>query len=147
MSPEKQNQTIAEACGVAPGIVTWCCWSPDRETTCMSADTREECQAWLDRLPEGSWAKGYSVGPLLRYPNYPEDLNAMNVAESGLTEKERARMRGELALLVTGHKRPSAWRADPGRIPLGEMVHASAAKRAEAFLRTIGKWEGGTDGK
>jgi hypothetical protein len=26
-----------------------------------------------------------------------------------------------------------------------QKMHATAAKRAEAYLRTIGKWEGGSD--
>ena len=56
-------------------------------------------------------------------PNYPNDLNAMHDAEKVLTEEQQriywARLPG-----------PTKW----------ESLHATAAQRAEAFLRTIEKW-------
>jgi hypothetical protein len=71
-------------------------------------------------------------------PNYCNDLNAMheavlsvlNVASSQLNW-DYCRILGE----VTGS----------GEHVTTALVHATAAQRAEAFLRTINKWEGGSD--
>jgi hypothetical protein len=57
-------------------------------------------------------------------PDYLNDLNAMHEAEKVLNNVQRERYRTEL---VYSHA--------------GRDVFATAAQRAEAFLRTIGKWE------
>jgi hypothetical protein len=57
-------------------------------------------------------------------PNYLNDLNAMHEAEKVLNNVQRERYRTEL---VYSHA--------------GGDVFATSAQRAEAFLRTIGKWE------
>jgi hypothetical protein len=70
-----------------------------------------------------------SVRPLSTIPNYHGDLNAMHEAEKMLTEKQWDRF--ELSVgWMTG---------DRGFC----KIHANAARRAEAFLRTIGQWEDG----
>jgi hypothetical protein len=71
-------------------------------------------------------------------PDYCNDLNAiheavlsvLNVASSQLNW-DYCRILGE----VTGS----------GEHVTTALVHATAAQRAEAFLRTINKWEGGSD--
>jgi len=65
-------------------------------------------------------------------PNYLIDLNAMHEAEGTLDWDEQASTQADeyrMALTtVCGHDR--------------DLIHvATAAKRAEAFLKTIGKWE------
>jgi tRNA A37 N6-isopentenylltransferase MiaA len=59
-------------------------------------------------------------------PDYTDDLNAMHEAE-------------EIIKIIEG-----GWGAYCGYLVKGdswfEVVHATAAQRAEAFLRTIGKW-------
>ena len=64
-------------------------------------------------------------------PDYPNDLNAMHEAEKILVERgpysnEWRIMESMLARIIPNH------------IPL---FHATAQQRAEAFLRTIGKWK------
>lgn len=72
-----------------------------------------------------------------RYPDYLLDLNAMHEAEKTFNGNHQRIARYQDALIkvigVTGFG------------PFGTienwLLHATAAQRAEAFLRTIGKWE------
>jgi hypothetical protein len=57
-------------------------------------------------------------------PDYLNDLNAIHEAEKVLNNVQRERYRTELVYSQAGRD-----------------VFATAAQRAEAFLRTIGKWE------
>lgn len=58
-------------------------------------------------------------------PFYCDDLNAMHEAELRLTEKQREQYENRL---------------QDDRYDSFEWVPATAAQRAEALLRTIGKW-------
>lgn len=58
-------------------------------------------------------------------PKFATDLNAMWQAEETLTVEEWTEYVEHL---------PSRWE---------EAIHATARQRAEAFLRTLGKWEEG----
>ena len=64
-------------------------------------------------------------------PDYLNDLNAIHAAEKTLTHEQRIDHMEWLGMCSDdyGHK---VW----------AYVHATAEQRAEAFLRTIGKWEG-----
>ncbi len=62
-------------------------------------------------------------------PDYFNDLNAMHEAEKVLTESQQMPYR--TALFCTEEVDYSYFK----------LIHATAAQRAEAFLRTIGKWE------
>jgi hypothetical protein len=62
-------------------------------------------------------------------PDYIYDLNAMHDAEKVLTGEQVAAYVTTLYLEVQ---------------PKPMLHHATAAQRAEAFLRTIGKWEEAT---
>lgn len=68
---------------------------------------------------------GY-VGNIDDVPNYLFDLNAMHEAEMTLT----ARQKSEFICWIWNHSECN-W----------DAFHFTAAQRAEAFLRTIGKWE------
>lgn len=63
------------------------------------------------------------------------DLNAMHEAEESLSEEDRAEFCLRLNEIVRREK------------PIGdglysfENVHATARQRAEAFLKTLGKWK------
>lgn len=59
-------------------------------------------------------------------PNYCEDLNAMHEAEKSLTDDQRE---------VFYPRNLGAWQR-----PFN-VIYATARQRAEAFLRTLGKWE------
>ena len=62
-------------------------------------------------------------------PDYCHDLNAMHEVWSGLSETEKAVFVDELYAVT-----PSASYED-------RYIGAIARQRAEAFLRTIGKWK------
>jgi len=64
-----------------------------------------------------------------RFPDYLNDLNAMHEAEKMLIEKDRSRYTDNICGIT-----PCAYDG------WFSCAHATAAKRAEAFLRTIGKW-------
>jgi len=68
--------------------------------------------------------KDHTLNPI---PNYSCDLNAMHEAEKVLTKRDLWEMTMQLCNIVYGD------------VPL---AHATARQRAEAFLRTVGKWRG-----
>lgn len=57
-------------------------------------------------------------------PNYVNDLNVMHEAEKVMNSEQWVAYGKELS-----------------RLDVFPMVHATARQRAEAFLRTLGKWE------
>lgn len=65
-------------------------------------------------------------------PDYLSDLNAMHEAEKVLTEMQWHRYLQELAKVVR--------EKGQAEIRIAQYVRATAAQRAEAFLRTIDKW-------
>ena len=72
---------------------------------------------------------GYPVNvpdQLIVIPNYLNDLNAMHEAEKGLTNEQL-----EVYCNILHKPNHGVYWA----------IHATASQRAEAFLRTIGKWE------
>jgi hypothetical protein len=66
-------------------------------------------------------------------PDYCDDLNAMHEAEKMLTEKG-VNMWWEYVGFIN--------RCNPTPFGSETAVHATANQRAEAFLKTLGKWEG-----
>jgi len=80
-------------------------------------------------------AKAYDGSPLIppiwEIPDYLNDLNAMHEAEKIFNHALYCRYINELCdVTIKGNN---------------SMYMATAAQRAEAFLKTIGKWEGGSD--
>jgi hypothetical protein len=81
----------------------------------------------------GKWHSGWpheymNQSDRLRHiPNYLNDLNAMHEAEKTLTDKAHEEFRLNLYEVI----------GDDSRL----IVSSTASQRAEAFLRTIGKWE------
>jgi hypothetical protein len=113
MTDEQINAAIAEACG----------WKliKTKEGGKITYPTGFEIE-----FTPFEWAKNRFTSMLL---NYCEDLNAMHEAEKMLDSDEL--FRGYYLALYDITKST--------RCP----VHATARQRAEAFLRTIGKWEDG----
>ncbi len=112
MTPEAQRIAIAEACG----------WR-------MGTETVEHIDGYQWTETRKFWTsptrKTYSL------PDYLNDLNAMHEAEELFYAKADTlegaeRMRGY-----------STWLCHLAKYPL----RATASQRAEAFLRTIGKWQ------
>lgn len=82
---------------------------------------------------------GFADGEQDKVPDYLTDLNAMH--EAILAEAERN------PLFKLGYLLELQKIVCPGSFPgmdVFPMVEATAAQRAEAFLRTIGQWEEST---
>ena len=111
MNKEKQRIAIAEFCG----------WSQD------------EVLGWW--APDDSEWYGTSWG-IDMLPNYLNDLNAMHDAEKGLTDAQWREYTNNLLNLT-------AMYIDQEGAPmrLVSSIHATAEQRAEALLKTIGRWE------
>lgn len=115
MIPEQINIAIAEACG----------WRsvkqlPDGQVFGMQDVSGGSEQAWV----------------LKRVPNYHGSLDAMHEAEKVLNAKQCANFAFILCNDVL-----DVWLGDDTN-EWFEFAHATAAQRAEAFLRTLGKWRG-----
>ena len=85
----------------------------------------EHCGWRVERLSTGE-PHGKPIGeqgPFRELPDYCNDLNAMHEAEKVLTADQ--------------------WYEYDSKMPLRDpqKIHATARQRAEAFLRTLGKWE------
>ena len=77
-------------------------------------------------ISKDQWGSLYRTlhGIVRNCPDYCNDLNAMHEAEKVLNKEQWVAYGRELS-----------------RLNVFPMVHATAAQRAEAFLRTLGKWE------
>lgn len=121
MTPEAQRIAIAEACGWT-NICLQPLWVSDIEdefppVLCGTHPSKGR----LEGIPK-------RFGPL---PDYLNDLNAMHEAEKILTEVQFGDYYIEHLKMARGESQYTIDRS---------MVCATAAQRAEAFLRTIGKW-------
>lgn len=94
-------------------IAEACGWNPSPEPT-----TKHKDKSWGFNAVKPKW---WFVHQL---PNYPTDLNAMHGAETHLQGEKWAFYFGWLQ-----------------RYGTATGVRATAHQRAEAFLRTIGKWK------
>jgi hypothetical protein len=65
--------------------------------------------------------------------DYCNDLNAMHEAEEQMDEINWVVFMNELSTLVRLPKQ--------AEVRIKQFVHSTARQRAEAFLRTMGKWE------
>jgi hypothetical protein len=116
MTPQKQRIAIAEACGwkISNLSVGRYCWSHPRLCAIGGPSVL---------------AQGDPVG----LPDYLNDLNAMHEAEGMLLAKCGNDPQDDLWVDYLANLLMAA--------PLCLREHATAAQRAEAFLKTIGKWE------
>lgn len=83
-----------------------------------------EACGWKSRLIEGE--RDPSQDSWTSPPDYLNDLNAMHEAEKTLDYDQRSAFVVRLSVMMNNGF---------------EFCHATAAQRAEAFLRTIGKWQ------
>jgi hypothetical protein len=116
MTPESQRMAIAEACG----------WKnpnhPDTQALVVNWWSKDRNVWWL--MPDGkSLVMNSSV------PDYLSDLNAMHEAWETLNETQKFAYRDHL-IDVVSRCVGNDW-----------YEGATAPQRAEAFLRTLGKWE------
>jgi hypothetical protein len=66
-------------------------------------------------------------------PNYYNDLNAMHEAEKVLTNEQWHKYDEELYIITGSSLLDEAQRK--------KRIHTTAPQKAEAFLKTLGKWE------
>jgi len=119
MNKEKQRIAIAEACNLPKPYSMW--YGRLANTLCHSVIAKD----------------GRKSG--IPIPDYLNDLNAMHEAEKTLTDEQIARWQRDLWLTCENDFYALEACAPP--IVLRRFISATAAQRAEAFLRTIGKWE------
>lgn len=136
MSPEKQRIAIAEACGWKPELMLRCA----KCDTCYEAELHKDYSAGVF-CPECR-KKGYlMVGvchvepiPGSEMPDYLNDLNAIAEAELRVFPDAYDR---ELSRVVFGGLHENfAW----GPTARVTLATATAAQRAEAFLKTLNLW-------
>ncbi len=115
MTPEKQRIAIAEACGFSGEFSKR--WILEIG---MEGEDKFVFAATRNHLDE-------------EVPDYLNDLNAMHEAEKVLKHQQWPDYWNWL--FVASTRQSGTGKAEY------KVAHASAAQRAEAFLRTIGKWE------
>jgi len=125
MKPEAQRIAIAEACG----------W--EEIHTQPFTDSLNTHYKRLFGYPRIDGGLCYESEPI---PDYLTDLNAMHEAENTLPAKSWGNYRIYLM------KTCNCTFMETGEIvvfcsDVDMLINATAAQRAEAFLRTIGKWE------
>lgn len=96
-------------------IAEACGWKPRNY---CNGYYRDDAEGWIESLPD-----------------YYNDINAMHEAENGLDEEQRDELMRKVYVLLDVEG------TDTGdTYPDYKLYHATAPQRAEAFLRTIGKW-------
>jgi len=109
MKPEEQRIAIAKACG----------WYDIGEPT------------WNGQVLGRHWERG----PLENIPDYLNDLNAIREAENKLSKDHRKQLVYVLLRVVIADLDKYTPEIDKFRV----LYFATAAQRAEAFIRVIGK--------
>ncbi len=118
MSSEAQRVAIAEACG----------WT---EIANYPVGNIRNDSGW--HAVEHPVSRHHYPHPI---PDYLSDLNAMHAAEKVISGwHQQSQYRLILRDVVIAAYDGSNWWLEY------ELIHATAAQRAEAFLRTLGKWE------
>lgn len=132
MTPEAQRIAIAEACG----------W----EYHTNGGDGNYK--GWIgpnNTFRKSMWRPWFKESEL---PDYLNSLDACHEMEMRLGEFESHLYSNHLFNLLKPHQIDSADNEKYGAPQLAwpgvyQMIHAAAAQRCEAFLKTIGKWEEG----
>lgn len=86
---------------------------------------------WEEKSFGPSWYQSYT-----KMPNYCNDLNAMREAEKTLSGDQWLDYMLNLQAVLVRHPNRDKWTV------CRELRHATARQLAEAFWRTLGKWEG-----
>ena len=128
MTKELQRIAIAKVCGWE--------WRPYADTMAWMLDGKV---VWWEQVV-GLNPKIVPVDPL---PDYLNDLNAMHEAEKMLSDDGEYSQRNHFACILgelTYNDNGRGWKplCNDDCFPI---LHATAAQRAEAFLKTLGLWE------
>lgn len=116
MTPEQQRIKIAEACGLTK-------YGPLVRMTRKGNIAPDGVRICYHVASKGGWTEYEDI------PNYPEDLNAMHEAEKTICGADFDTDEWKLYLV------------NLDRVINKRRAHATAAQRAEAFLKTLGLWE------
>lgn len=119
MTPQAQQRAIAIACGWKDIVRT-----VDHRKELVGVNTHNM------RLVHG----GEYVESILPIPDYLNDLNAMHEAVMALPSNTRDLVNLKLCEITAGNFDHSETH------DMDAALNATAAQRAEAFLKTIGKW-------
>lgn len=84
------------------------------------------------------WKRG--IDCCIELPNYLTDLNAMHEVEKKLKPEQTSKYENFLALAVFKDDKDEYWTGGIKHIQ-AYCFHATAHQRAEALVRTIGKWK------
>jgi len=148
MKQEKQRIAIAEACGpklymiCKPIHAPFCYYRPNAKG--YTNNTSEAWKVTAEEAKKHVTGKSYEGEPdrvisePAPLPDYLNDLNAMHEAEKILNEKQAVWYLQKLTQV-----RFKAGVSGMIGCMIDKTVFATASQRAEAFLRTIGKWEDG----
>ena len=120
MTNEQINQRIAEACGWKK--MNW------NEATVYGSPTHG-FRVWKSKHQDSIMSYKGRVGE--RIPDYLNDLNAMHEAVKSLPQNLKPRYFACLCAVVSGAVALHGY---------SEATEATAAQRAEAFLRTLNQW-------
>jgi hypothetical protein len=119
MNPNEQNKAIAEYCG----------WHDFEESGFL-----------IPNPPYNAYPpKSAIIGRKIQIPNYHLDLNEMHEAEKNLGDAVEAYAFNLLKLCAGYSDKAPIVEADCETV--FTCAHATSQQRAEAFLRTIGKWK------
>jgi hypothetical protein len=119
MTPEAQRIAIATACGISPEAIA----------ARLDWELAERQMQNAEIAVQEFYKRHLRVDPVpAPIPDYLNDLNAMAQVESRITISGRGSLPYRQELEIVCHR--------TGTLP----VFASAAQRAESFLRSIGKW-------
>jgi hypothetical protein len=134
MTDRQINKTIAEYLGWKPLVKQWFCSKDNGESGWLFDDYKENCEEYLKNVKETDWRYGSTIHPSMSLPpKYCEDLNLMHEAELTLSSDQYNTFSDELYSIALRHKEiTNKW----------TWLSSAAKQRAEAFLKTIGKWEG-----
>ena len=114
MTPEAQRIAIAEACG----------WTEISDWGAGGINGKHPTEPWTEVIPD-----------------YLNDLNAMHEVESSLTEEQFYIYGSDLdTITLPKNSMPMCYVDSPEAGMYRELICATAAQRAEAFLRAINKW-------
>lgn len=136
MKQEAQQIAIAEACGFE-----WFRWGQPKDAMHFLVKPRENNGSFvLSNRPDD-----LTGARLDEVPKYPTDLNAMHGAVAYMQSLDRGARRwtAQIQGQYVEHLISAVTRANPDWMCRGSVencIEATAAQRAEAFLRTIGKW-------
>lgn len=125
MSPEAQQIAIAKACGWRRQTGSWNRSNPGNDAFGIRANVEIWTEWWSKR--------GEREVLTHELPDYLSDLNAMHEAEEVLTVEQ---VYPYMIKLMSVKRHPPS---EKGKLHT-YLFHATAAQRAEAFLRTLNLW-------